>query len=341
MEDSSFVIRPVSLNDLNWFYEISQKVGIGLTSLVSDKKYLESRLKLAVASFEQKLPPEQRLYLFVRENLPSRELVGICGLVACVGHNQAFYNYQISKVVQACESLHISLEHTILHLVTNYQHASELVSFWISSEHRGKHISKSLSLCRLLFIAQHPEWFGKEVIAEIRGVCDVSGFSPFWDAVGKHFFAMDFHEADRLTMTVGKQYISDLVPREAIYYDLLPASAQKVIGVAHDDSQTARFLLESEGLKFDHHIDIFDGGPLLSAKLEHIKTLVNNKLARIVRCLPNINAGIYAILYNNKLDARFTTALINVTDSGAVEISDQTAKILGLKNEDQIRYCEI
>jgi len=341
MEDGGFVIRPVCLSDLKWFYEVSQQVGIGFTSLVPDKKYLETRLKLAVDSFAQKLPPEQRLYLFIRENLPSREPVGICGLVACVGHNQAFYNYQISTVVQACESLHISLVHTILRLVTNYQHASELVSFWVSPQHRGKHISKSLSLCRLLFIAQHPQWFGKELIAEIRGVCDATGYSPFWDAVGKYFFAMDFSVADRLTVTAGKQYISDLVPREPIYYDLLPAAAQKAIGAAHADSQAAKVLLESEGLKFHQHIDIFDGGPLLSAELEHIKTLVNNKLTTIANCLPNIDTGVYALVYNNKLDARFTTALINVTTAGTIEISEQTAKILGLKQKDQIRYCEI
>jgi arginine N-succinyltransferase len=341
MIDESFVIRPVSLGDLKWFYEVSHKVGIGFTSLVPDKKYLESRLKLSVDSFKQKLPPEQRVYLFVRENLPSHELVGICGVVACVGNNQAFYNYQISTVVQACESLHISLVHTILRLVTNYQHASELISFWVSPEYRGKHISKSLSLCRFLFMAQHLEWFGKEVIAEVRGVCDESGFSPFWDALGKHFFAMDFVEADRLTMTSGKQYISDLVSREPIYYDLLPVAAQKVVGVAHDKSKAARDLLESEGLKFHNHIDIFDGGPLLSAEIEHIKTLVNNRLTTISKCLPNISTGMHAILYNNKTDARFTTAPIIITESGTIEISEQTAKILGLKNEDQIRYCEI
>lgn len=341
MIDDSFIIRPVSLSDLKWFYEVSKKVGVGFTSLVPDKKYLEARLKLAVDSFEQKVPPKQRLYLFVRENLPSREIVGLCGIVACVGYNQAFYNYQISTVRQACEILNISVVHTVLRLVTNYQQASELVSFWIQPEYRGKHISKSLSLCRFLFMAQHPEWFGNEIIAEIRGVCDAIDFSPFWDAVGKYFFAMDFNEADRLTMTAGKQYISDLVPRDPIYYDLLPISAQKVVGIAHNDSHAAKVLLESEGMKFHDHIDIFDGGPLLTAELEHIKTFVNNKLTTVANCLPNINTGMHAILYNNKADARFTTALINVTDSGTIEISEHTAEILGLKNNDQIRYCEI
>ncbi len=341
MENSSFVIRPVSLSDLKWFNEVSQNAGIGFTSLVPDKKYLASRLKTSIDSFKQKLPPEQRLYLFVRENLPTHELVGVCGIVACVGHNQPFYNYQISTVLQSCESLDISSMHTILRLVTNYQQASELVSFWIEPAHRGKRISKSLSICRFMFIAQHPEWFGKEIIAEIRGVCDKAGFSPFWDAVGKHFFAMEFKKADRLTMTAGKQYISDLMPREPIYYDLLPPAAQEVVAVAHDKSQAARTLLESEGLKFHNHIDIFDGGPLLTAEIEHIKTLANRKVTTISNFLSEIKAGMHAILYNNKVDARFTTALINVTDSGTIEISEQTAKILALNIKDSISYCEI
>lgn len=341
MDAENFVIRPVRLDDLKWLYEISSTVGVGFTSLVPDKKYLQQRVELSIKSFKQSLLPQQRLYLFVRENLLNHEIIGICGIVACVGYSQAFYNYQISSIVQSCAQLHISLEHKVLRLVTNFQQASELVSFWVHPEYRGKQVSKSLSLSRFLFIAQHSEWFGKEILAEIRGVCDASGVSPFWEAVGKHFFAMSFAEADRLTMTLGKQYIADLESREPIYCDLLPPEAQSVIGVGHHDSQGAIKLLESEGLKFHDHIDIFDGGPVLSAKLEHIKILLNNKLATVEACVANITSGIYAIVYNNKIDARFTTALITVTMSGAVLISEHTAKIINVTVADQIRYYQI
>lgn len=341
MDVENFVIRPVNLGDLKCLYEISGKAGIGFTSLVPDKLYLKNRLKLSVDSFKEKLPPEQRLYLFVCEDLAIRKIIGICGLVACVGYEQAFYNYQLSTVVQSCEKLNISLEHTVLRLVTNFQEASELVSLWVDPDYRGKNIGKNLSLCCFLFMAQYLEWFGMKIIVDMRGVCDESGFSPFWDAIGKHFFDMSFSEADNLTMTLGKQYISDLVSREPIYYDLLPLAAQKVVAIAHDEAQPARNFFESEGLKFHDHIDIFDGGPVLSAERAHIKTLVNNKLTKIENCIPSINNGTPAILYNNKIDARFTTSQVIVTDSGTLVISEETAKIMGLKTEDQIRYCEI
>ena len=49
------------------------------------------------------------------------------------------------------------------------------------------------------------------MIAEMRGVIDDQGRSAFWDAVGKHFFEIDFPKADYLSM-VNKKFIADLMP---------------------------------------------------------------------------------------------------------------------------------
>ena len=257
MDQGSYVIRPITHNDFDWLYNSSKIVGAGFTSIQSDQDYLRHRLDIVEKSFAQTIPKEQRIFLFVRENIPSGEIVGLCGIHAKIGYQDIFYNYQISTVSESSKELGIYLEHKILSLVTNFQHASELISFWIHPKYRGQNLSRTLSISRFLFIAQFPDWFGDEIIAEIRGVSDDDGNSPFWEAIGRHFFAMDFKRADSLTLTIGKQYISDLMAHEPIYLDLLSAEAQKVVGVEHTTAGTARYVLESEGFRFNNYIDIF------------------------------------------------------------------------------------
>src|SRR6185369_3941607 len=105
--------------------------------------------------------------------------------------------------------------------------------------------------------------------------------SPFWEAVGRHFFRMYFAEADKLSAITDNQFILDLTPQHPIYVDLLPAEARAVIGQCHRDGEGARSLLEWEGFSFSNVVDIFDGGPLMSAKRDTIRTLRQSRLGRL------------------------------------------------------------
>lgn len=333
-----FVIRPARLDDLDWFYSITKETGAGFTSLQHDKDFLRKRLTTVEKSFTEQIPVQERIYLFVRENLPTRELVGISGIDVAVGYKESFYNYQISTVTQSCKELDIYMLHTMLNVVNNFQNASELISFWVHPNFRGKNISKSLSLCRFLFIASFAEWFGKEIIAELRGVVDEAGHSPFWDAVGRNFFDMEFTRADALTMTSGKQFIADLISREPIYVDLLPEAAQEVIGVTHATTGPARYLLEAQGFKFNNHVDIFDAGPLISAERDDIWSIKHSKVATISKLQTQVPGSIQAILFNHKLDARFTVAGIQIDGTAQATISPTIAEILELQVGDKLRY---
>jgi arginine N-succinyltransferase len=84
---------------------------------------------------------------------------------------------------------------------------------------------------------------------------------------------MDFSEADTLSATTDNQFILDLMPQHPIYIDLLPDTARAVIGQCHRDGEGARRLLEWEGFSFSNVVDIFDAGPLMSAKRDVIRTL--------------------------------------------------------------------
>jgi arginine N-succinyltransferase len=107
------------------------------------------------------------------------------------------------------------------------------------------------------------------------------GVSPFWEAVGRHFFKMDFAEADKLSATTDNQFILDLMPQHPIYADLLPEAAREAIGKCHVDGEGARKLLEWEGFSFSNVVDIFDGGPLMSVQRDNIRTLRESRRMKI------------------------------------------------------------
>src|SRR3546814_15633278 len=76
------------------------------------------------------------------------------------------------------------------------------------------------------------------MLAELRGVVDEAGASPFWDGVAGRFFGMTFQEADAFNAIHGNQFIADLMPKHPIYTAMLPESARAVIGMPHQNGSS-------------------------------------------------------------------------------------------------------
>ena len=66
-------------------------------------------------------------------------------------------------------------------------------------------------------MAEFRERFADRVIAEMRGVSDEKGNSPFWQWLEEHFFSVDFPTADYLTGIGQKVFIAELMPKYPIY----------------------------------------------------------------------------------------------------------------------------
>ncbi|HUP66875.1 MAG TPA: arginine N-succinyltransferase, partial [Sphingomicrobium sp.] len=71
----------------------------------------------------------------------------------------------------------------------------------------------------------------------------------------------------------GTQFIADLMPRSPIYVALLTDAAIAVMGQPHPTGRAALRMLEQEGFAFDRYIDIFDGGPTVTAQTDQIRTV--------------------------------------------------------------------
>jgi arginine N-succinyltransferase len=129
---------------------------------------------------------------------------------------------------------------------------------------------RAAAICSSSSTAQR---FADRVLAELRGVIDEAGGSPFWDAIAGRFFGMNFQEADAFNGAHGTQFIADLMPKTPIYTAMLPESARAVMGVPHPSGRAAMRMLEQEGFTGDFYVDIFDGGPTMAAATDSIRTV--------------------------------------------------------------------
>jgi arginine N-succinyltransferase len=98
---------------------------------------------------------------------------------------------------------------------------------------------------------------------------------------------MSFPEADRFNAVNGSQFIADLMPKHPIYTALLPESARAVIGQPHPKGRAAMAMLEAEGFSFDNYVDIFDGGPTLTAKTDQLRTVRESATRKVERLCPH------------------------------------------------------
>ncbi|MES2149245.1 MAG: arginine N-succinyltransferase [Pseudomonadota bacterium] len=267
------VVRAITANDLDALIDMASQVGSGMTTLKPDRKMLGDRVKVAVASFAESIPPEQRDYMFVMEDTSNGKMAGVCAIKGAVGLDEPFYNYRIGTLVHSSRELNVFTRMDTLYLSNDLTGSTELCSLFLHPDYRTGNNGRWLSKSRFLFIAQFPQLFTEKLIAEMRGYQAEDGSSPFYEGLGRHFFKMDFNHVDDLTALGKKSFIAELMPRQPLYVAYLPDEAQNVIGMVHRSTAPARRLLEQEGMHFEGYIDIFDAGPVLQARVSELRAM--------------------------------------------------------------------
>lgn len=280
---ASYVMRPSRLDDLGALMELAELSGPGFTSLPVDEPILSERLDKSERAFHGRQKNLQYgKYLMMMEHAPTGKVVGCSAVKAGTGIDQPFFNYRIITLAQASHAAgNLRFDMDALVLTNEYVGFTEVGTLFLKPDHRGGGAGRLAAQARYLLMAAAPERFSDKVLAELRGVVDDEGTSPFWECLGRHFFRMDFAEADRLSATTDNQFIMDLMPRYPIYVDLLPPEAREVIGRCHSDGVGAYKLLQWEGFEFDRTVDIFDGGPLVAAQRRHIRTIQESRMVTV------------------------------------------------------------
>lgn len=269
-----WMVEPARAHDLPALLHLARMTGSGFTNLPDDADELQARLDWSCESFARaEGPPDNELYILVLRDSDSGDIGGTGMVFSRVGAEWPFYSYKLSQMSQASRELDRVVPLSLLNLVTDHDGASEVGGLFLHPDRRAGGLGKLLARSRYLFIAQHRARFAERMIAELRGVSDEAGNSPFWDAIGRKFFGMSFPQADAFNAKHGSQFIADLMPRQPIYTALLPDDAQAVIGQPHPKGRGALAMLEREGFVQDNYLDIFDGGPTVVARTDQIETV--------------------------------------------------------------------
>ncbi|GAB2677529.1 arginine N-succinyltransferase [Aliiglaciecola sp. 3_MG-2023] len=336
------VIRPIALSDYDELYNIAVESGIGFTSLPVNEGLLRRKIEQSEIAFREQVDkPANQSYLFVMEDTDSHEVVGTSGIAATVGLEDSFYHYHCGKVVHASRELKIHNTVDILTLCNDYTGVSEICTLFLKESARQGSNGRLLSKFRFLFMLEHQTRFSETVIAEMRGVSDENGRSPFWQWLEEHFFSMDFPTADYLTGIGDKVFIAELMPKYPIYVSLLSKAAQAVIGQVHEKTRPALQLLQQEGFISRGYVDIFDGGPTVEANIQHIRTAQASRKLPIKIDQQKAAEGTLCYVINTKVkDFRAISTEVYVdADNNFAYLSPQSAAALMVAENDQIRYA--
>ncbi|RYD57519.1 MAG: arginine N-succinyltransferase [Sphingomonadales bacterium] len=332
----SFVIRAARDSDLQALYEMAKLTGGGFTNLQPEKDVLRAKLARSHEAFERDdEAPVDELFLLVLENTETGDVRGTCQIFTAVGQKWPFYSYRIGIDSKHSQELGRTFQSELLNLTNDLVGCSEVGGLFLHPGERAGGLGMLLARSRYLFIKQHRERFADRVLAELRGVIDEAGGSPFWDGVAGRFFGMSFQEADSFNAVHGTQFIADMMPKHPIYTAMLQDGARAVIGLPHPSGRAAMRMLENEGFAFENYIDIFDGGPTMTARTDNVKAIRDSLVSPVVA----ISAGGEPVLASAGRLANFRAAYGRVaTSDDGVALDPDCAQLLGVQTGDTLLH---
>lgn len=335
MTDTPLVVRTATPDDADALLRLARAAGQGMTNLPPCREGLARKLVESAEAMASPAPPPNAMLLLALDR--DGEMRGSGAVFPQVGADWPFYSYRISTMRQTSRALGKTVVSDRLVLVNDYDGYSEVGGLVVDPELRGMQAGRLIARSRYLFLAEHRAWFGKRVLAELRGWHEDDGRSPVWEALGRPFYEMDFAEADRLGVGEGKQMIADLGPKDPIYLNLLPADARAALGRPHKDGRAAEKLLLDEGFRFEGCVDIFDGGPTMVADIEQLKGVHDSRRAQVV-AVGDRKGGVDSLVSAGHGPA-FRAARGMVTAlGGGVRVSQALAGALNLQSGDEVRH---
>jgi arginine N-succinyltransferase len=277
-----FVIRNVNLKDLEDIFELSQLMQF--INIPNDKDLLETKIQKSLKSFKGELSKEESTYIFVLEDLQKKKVIGISLIHGLHGTEEEPHFYlTVGQEHKYSQSLNTGFIHGTLKFGHTTKGFTEIGGLVLNPTYRGheQKLGKALSFARFLFIGQNKSLFTDTIHVELMPPFDSEGKSPLWEAVGRQFLNMNYHDADILSRK-NKEFILSLFPHDTIYEALLPLAARDAIGKVGEQTAPVKRMLESIGFEYVNEVDPFDGGPHYRAALDKITKINQIKSYTVV-----------------------------------------------------------
>ena len=331
------LVRMAGVADVEELYRLARKGGDGLTNLPPDRDALRAKLAASEQALVSSKHRETGAAIILIVELGG-EVVGTSCVFPRVGADWPFYSYRLTRQVSRSLAVGRRNAQILLNLVNDFDGECEVGGLFVDPDCRGHSVGKLAAKARYLFIAAHRDWFGQKVMAELRGYQDENGRSPVWEGIGRHFYEMEFSEADRTGALTGNQFIADLGPRYPLYISMLPEAAQQALGRPHNDGRPALRMLLNEGFINGDYVDIFDGGPTLFAEIDSVHSIRDCE-SNTLKAIADHEGERTASLIATGTGAGFRVTRGAITGEGQVDT--QTTRSLGLNPGDPYLHIPI
>ena len=332
----TFRIRAARSSDLQHLYEMAKLTGGGFTNLPPDRRALAAKLERSSTAFARDAGPvTDELFVLMLENVATGEVRGTCQLFTQVGQQHPFYSYRLGTLTQHSKELERTFRAEMLALTTDLEGSCEVGGLFLHPGERAGGLGLLLARSRYLFIRAHRPRFADRILAELRGIIDEAGGSPFWDGLAGRFFGMNFQDADQFNATNGHQFIADLMPKHPIYTAMLSEAARSAIGLPHPSGRAAMRMLENEGFHYENYVDIFDGGPTMTARTDRVRSITEAREQAIVAIDHDggDDGGTESLVAVGRLDGfRCAFGIVRAVGDG-IGLSRACAETLGVAEE--------
>jgi arginine N-succinyltransferase len=269
-----YTLRSADLNDLDDLYELSQLMLF--INLPPDREIIRSKIESSIRAFTK---PSNSLwknyYLFVLEDVKAGKIIGASMIHAQHGtEDEPHYFFSVSQENKFSKTLNTGFIHGTLKLGLDTNGPTEIGGLILHPAFRksDKKLGKQLSYVRFLFMGMNKNCFKENIHSELMPPFDNEGHAPLWEAIGRRFLNMEYHDADILSRS-NKEFILSLFPADTIYLTLLPIEARNAVGKVGEETIPVKKMLENIGFKYTNEIDPFDGGPHYRANMKEIKPI--------------------------------------------------------------------
>lgn len=266
-----FILRSVNIHDLNDLFDLSTLVTF--INLPPDRDLIESSIKSSVRAFQKPSSDlSKNFYFFVLEDAEAGKVIGTSMIHAQHGTEaEPHFFLRVGQENKYSSSINTGFIHGTLKLGYDTNGPTEIGGLILHPKYRknDQKLGKQLSFVRFLYMGMFPERFKETIHSELMPPLDSDGNSPLWEAIGRRFLNMNYHDADILSRR-NKEFILSLYPSETIYETLLPIEARNAIGKVGKDTLPVKRMLESIGFHYIHEVDPFDGGPHYRAQLKDL-----------------------------------------------------------------------
>lgn len=276
----SYLIRPVRAHDVQSLLDLILCSSGGLSSLQPRLDFLKKYIANSEASFAGTLPTEApHKYLMVMTEAGDDRIIGCAAVKSKIGLDSPFINFDLQG----------DGENQTLRASSRFTGATEVGSLFLHPDYRASGLGRYLTKVRYLLMAREPWRFGETVIAELRGICGADG-SPLYDHLFSYKLDKTFLEADAEYFDRNPDALGEIVPLADVSVYDMPLPVKASLGQPHPSGIGAMRLLQTEGFIFSGTVDLFDGGPIMAAHRDTIRTIMNSKTATVIAAQDALDA---------------------------------------------------